>query len=139
MYIVISGGGKIAQALTQNLLADGHDVAVIEKREGVAEKLLQATDNQALVIVGDGCDKRYQGDAGMSRADVFVAATGDDDDNLVACQLARIAFGVPRAISRVNNPKNQGIFSKLGIEAICATLIISRMISEEATLTELLD
>ncbi|PKQ16521.1 MAG: TrkA family potassium uptake protein, partial [Actinobacteria bacterium HGW-Actinobacteria-7] len=51
-------------------------------------------------------DASYQEDAGVSRADVFVAATGDDDDNLVSCQLAKTAFGVPRAISRVNNPKN---------------------------------
>jgi len=68
---------------------------------------------------------------------VFVSSTGDDDDNLVACQLAKIAFGVPRAIARVNNPKNERIFNTLGIEAISSTTIISRMIEEEATVGDI--
>jgi len=79
----------------------------------------------------------YQEDAGVTAADVFVAATGDDDDNLVACQLARIAFGVPRAVARVNNPKNEHIFHALGIEAVSSTTIISRLIEEEATIGDI--
>lgn len=73
----------------------------------------------------------------MVRADIFVAVTGEDDDNLVSCQLARLAFDVPRAISRVNSPKNQQIFAKLGIEAISSTMIISNLIEEEATIGDL--
>jgi len=138
MYVVINGGGKIAQALALNLLDDGHDIAIIERHTDTAEKILMATDNQALVIVGDGTDKKYQDDAGSSRADVFVATTGTDEDNLISCQLARVVFEVPRLISRVSDPSNQSIFAQFGIEAICSTLIISRMISEEVSLRELL-
>ncbi len=137
MYIVINGGGKVASYLARTLLESGNDVALIEKRADVVEKLAQELPDRALIVRGDGCDASYQEDAGTARADVFVAATGDDDDNLVACQLAKVAFGVPRTVSRVNNPKNEHIFNKLGIEAISSTTIISRMIEEEATIGDI--
>lgn len=137
MYIVISGGGKVASYLAKTMLDSGHQVALIEKRASVAERLVAELPADALVVVGDGCDAQYQEDAGASRADVFVAATGDDDDNLVACQLVRVAFGTPRVLARVNNPKNERIFNALGIEAISSTTIISRMIEEEATIGDI--
>ncbi len=137
MFIVINGGGKVASYLAATLLANKHEVALIEKREDVVHKLLVELPEGALVIHGDGCDAQYQEDAGVARADVFVASTGDDDDNLVACQLAKVAFGIPRAVARVNNPKNEHIFNALGIEAISSTTIISRMIEEEATVGDL--
>ncbi|MDZ4168453.1 MAG: TrkA family potassium uptake protein [Coriobacteriia bacterium] len=137
MYIVINGGGKVASYLARTLAESGHDVAVIEKRADVVDKLVVELPRKVLVILGDGCDAAYQDDAGVSRADVFASVTGDDDDNLVACQLAKVAFGVPRAISRVNNPKNEHIFNALGIEAISSTTIISRMIVEEATVGDI--
>ena len=137
MYIVINGGGKVASYLAKTLVGSGHDVALIEKRAEIVEKLVAELPRQVLVIHGDGCDAAYQEDAGTGRADVFVASTGDDDDNLVACQLSRVAFGIPRAIARVNNPKNEHIFNALGIEAISSTTIISRMIEEEATAGDL--
>lgn len=132
MYIVVNGGGKVASYLARKLLENNHDVAIIEKREDVVDKLLNELPRRAMIILGDGCDASYQDDAGMARADVFLSVTGDDDDNLVACELAKVAFAVPRAISRVNNPKNEHIFQALGIEAISSTTIISRMIEEEA-------
>jgi len=137
VYIVVNGAGKVASYLARTLLDSGHDIALIEKREDVVEKLAQELPGRALIIMGDGCDAAFQEDAGVTRADVFVAATGDDDDNLVACQLAKVAFGVPRAVSRVNNPKNEHIFNALGIEAISSTTIISRMIEEEATVGDI--
>lgn len=137
MYVVINGGGKVASYLARTLLENGHAVALIEKREEIARKLLSELPGDPLIIHGDGCDSIYQEDAGVSRADVFVAATGDDDDNLVACQLAKIAFGVPRSVARVNNPKNEHIFNALGIEAISSTTIISRLIEEEATVGDI--
>lgn len=137
MYIVINGGGKVASSLAHTLIEKGHTVAVIEKRMEVAEKLAGELNGHGLIICGDGCDYQYQDDAGVGRADVFVAATGDDDDNLVSAQLAKAAFEVPRAISRVNNPKNQKIFNTLGIEAISSTQIISRMIEAETTIGDL--
>jgi len=137
VYIVINGGGKVASYLARTLIDSGHDVALIEKREDVVDKLSAELPSRTLIILGDGCDATYQEDAGMARADVFAAVTGDDDDNLVACQLARVAFGVPRAVARVNNPKNEHIFNALGIEAISSTTIISRMIEEEATIGDI--
>ncbi len=137
MYVVINGGGKVASYLAKQLLEHGHAVALIERREETARKLAAELPGNPLIILGDGCDSVYQEDAGVTRADVFVAATGDDDDNLVACQLAKIAFGVTRAIARVNNPKNEHIFHALGIEAISSTTIISRLIEEEATVGDM--
>ncbi len=137
MYVVINGGGKVASYLARQLLENGHSVALIEKREDIAHRLVAELPGRPLVIHGDGCDSVYQEDAGTSRADVFVAATGDDDDNLVACQLAKVAFGVPRSVARVNNPKNEHIFHALGIEAISSTTIISRLIEEEATVGDI--
>jgi len=137
MFIVINGGGKVASYLARTLLERGHNVALIEKRSEVAEKLVSELPGRPLIILGDGCDVQFQEDAGVGHADVFVAATGDDDDNLVSCQLAKTAFGVPRAVSRVNNPKNQHIFNALGIEAISSTMIIARMIEEESTIGDI--
>jgi trk system potassium uptake protein TrkA len=137
MYVVINGGGKVASYLARRLLDNNHAVAVIEKREEIAQRLVAELPGAPLIIQGDGCDSIYQEDAGVSRADVFVAATGDDDDNLVSCQLAKVAFGVPRTVARVNNPKNESIFHALGIEAISSTTIISRLIEEEATVGDI--
>src|SRR5574340_1168484 len=137
MYVVINGGGKVASYLARQLLENGHAVAVIEKREDIARKLVNELPGEPLIIFGDGCDSIFPEDAGVGRADVFVAATGDDDDNLVACQLAKVAFGVPRAVARVNNPKNEHIFHALGVEAISSTTIISRLIEEEATVGDI--
>jgi trk system potassium uptake protein len=137
MYIVINGGGKVGSYLARTMLESGHDVALIEKRAEIVDKLVGELPGRVLLIHGDGCDAAFQEDAGVGRAEVFVAATGDDDDNLVACQLAKVAFGLPRAIARVNNPKNEHIFNALGIEAISSTTIISRMIEEEATVGDI--
>lgn len=137
MYIVVNGGGKVGSYLARTMVDSGYDVALIEKRAEIVDKLVAELPGRVLVIHGDGCDAVFQDDAGVGRAEVFVAATGDDDDNLVACQLARVAYGVPRAIGRVNNPKNEHIFNALGIEAISSTTIIARMIEEEATVGDI--
>lgn len=132
MYIVINGGGKIAEYLATTMLNKGHDVAVIEKREVAAQHLAEVLPTRALVICGDGCDSVYQSDAGVAHADVFVATTGNDDDNLVSCEIADIVFKVPRAIARINNPKNERIFRMSGIESVSSTSIIAHIIEEEA-------
>lgn len=137
MFIVINGGGKVASYLANTMLERGHTIALIEKREAVAEKLAAELPKHPLIILGDGCDVTFQEDAGVGHADVFAAVTGDDDDNLVSCQLAKTAFGVPRCVARVNNPKNQHIFNALGIEAISSTSIIARMIEEETTVGDI--
>jgi trk system potassium uptake protein len=138
MYIVISGGGKVGSYLAHNLVKKGHGVAIIEKRPGVLQKLAEELPTEVLLIEGDGCDVKYQEDAGVGHADIIAAVTGDDDDNLVSCQLARARFAVKRTVARINSPKNEHIFHALGIEGISSTTIISRLIEEEATIGDII-
>lgn len=134
--IVIIGGGKVGSFLAVALARKDHQVVVIEKNEELCRRL--AAQAPAVVIHGDGCDLRYQEEAEVSQADVFAAVTGDDDDNLVACQLAKTYFGVPRTVARVNNPKNEPIFNKLGIDAISSTTVIAQLIEERTTVGEII-
>ena len=134
MYIVVHGGGKVGSYLASMFLKKGHDVAIIEKDRRRADELSAELRGRYLVINGDGCDSKYQEDAGIRRADVFVATTGHDDDNLVSCEIARRVFSVQRCIARVNSPKNMRIFRKLGIESVSSTSYIADLIEEE-TLT----
>ncbi len=132
MYIVIAGGGKIGSYLAAVLLKSGNEVAVIESKLSTADRLSIELQGRYMVIHGDGCDSRYQEDAGIRRADVFVATTGQDDSNLVSCEIAHSVFNVPRVIARVNNPKNIRIFRKVGIECVSSTTLIANLIEEEA-------
>lgn len=134
MYIAIVGGGKVGVYLANFLLNDGHEVALIEAKESVAKLLSETMQGPFLVICGDGCEVSRQEDAGVDHADIFVAATGRDEDNLAACEIANRVFEVQRCIARVNNPKNLRIFRRLGIESISSTALIARMIQEEAML-----
>ncbi len=137
MYVVINGGGKIGSYLGQVLVRKGHGVAVIEKRPEVLEKLAEELPTKVLLIEGDGCDIKFQEDAGVGHADVFVAVTGEDEDNLVSCQLAKVRFDVKRTLARVNSPKNEHVFHALGIEAISVTTLISRLIEEEMSIGDI--
>ena len=132
MYVVIAGGGKIGEYLANVLLESGNDVTIIEEDLETADRLSVVLQGRYLVIHGDGCDSKYQEDAGIRRADVFVATTGQDDDNLVSCEIAQRVFNVPRCIARVNSPKNLRIFHKVGIESVSSTTLIANMIEEEA-------
>jgi len=136
IYIVIGGGGKVGSFLARRLVERGHAVAVIEKNEKVCRAL--ACELNAIVIHGDACDYHYQEEAQMDRAHVFAAVTGDDDDNLVACQLARISFKVPGLVARVNNPENETIFNLMGIDAISSTTIIAQLIESMSTIEHII-
>ncbi|MBR5260294.1 MAG: NAD-binding protein [Eggerthellaceae bacterium] len=134
MYIVISGGGKVGTYLASVLLQSRNEVAVIEQDPERALNLSidLAGNRRLLVINGDGCDSRYQEDAGIRHADVFVATTGQDDSNLVSCEIAKRVFNVQRCIARVNNPKNLRVFRKTGIECVSSTTLIASLIEDEA-------
>lgn len=134
MYIVINGGGKIGEYLATVLLRDGHQVAVIEQNRRTADHLSAELTGQFIVINGDGCMSRYQEDADIRRADVFVSTTGQDDANLVSCEIATRVFNVPRCIARVNSPKNLRIFREVGIESVSSTTIIAKIIQEDTML-----
>ncbi len=134
MYIVIIGGGKLGAYLATTLLRDGHQIALVEKTEEGARRLSESIDGPCLVIHGDGCSATVQDDAGTHQADIFVAATGQDEDNLAACEIASRVYEVPRCIARVNSPRNLRIFRRMGIESVSSTALIAHMIQEEAML-----
>jgi trk system potassium uptake protein TrkA len=114
MYIIVIGGGKVGFYLAKELLEQGHEVLIIERD---ARKCAALEDELGEnVLQGDGCEVSTMTEAGMGRADVIVAVTGDDEDNLVVCQVAKHKFAVRRTIARLNNPKNEDIFRKLGID-----------------------
>ena len=136
MYVVLVGGGRIGRHIARDLSDAGHEVTVLEKLADRCEQLVAETD--VLVIEGDAGDVRYLEQAHVDRADVFVATTPEDEDNLVSCQLARIEFGVRRTIARVNTPKNVDIFEKLGIEAVSSTRLISELLENEFSVGELI-
>ena len=112
MYVVVVGGGNVGYYLTKELLAAGHEVVVIEEEAGRARQI--ADELGSIVVANDGCEGRYQAEAGMGRADVMAAVTGDDAVNLAACQIAKMRFNVPRSIARINDPKNEKLFRQLG-------------------------
>ncbi len=134
MYIVINGGGKVGEYLAQRMLKSGNEVAIIEKDARTADMLAHSLVGPFLVVCGDGCMSRYQADANIRKADVFVATTGQDESNLMSCEIANRTFNVPRVIARVNSPKNLRIFREVGIEAISSTTLIANIIEEDAML-----
>lgn len=130
MYIIVVGGGKVGYYLAKTLLSEGHEVLVVEKERKKSERI--AEELGSIVLRGDGCEASTLAEVGTSRADVVVAVTGDDEDNLVICQMAKRKFNVPRTIARINNPKNEHIFKLLGIDAtVSSTNVIMAQIEQE--------
>jgi trk/ktr system potassium uptake protein len=135
MYIVVIGGGKVGYYLTKALLAERHEVLLIE-RDYRRVKLIADDLGQGVVLRGDGAETATLERAGVSRADVVCAVTGEDEDNLVVCQVAKLHFNVNRTIARINNPKNEEIFIKLGIDVtVSATELILSLIEQEIPTT----
>jgi trk system potassium uptake protein TrkA len=112
-YAIIIGGGKIGYYLTRSLINRDFEVLLMEKLSTSYHKL--RNDLGDVVMLGDGCEPTTLKAAGVERADLIVAATGDDADNLVVCQMARHCFGRTKIIARVNNPDNEALFEKLGV------------------------
>jgi len=130
MYIIIAGGGKIGYYLSKALLDEGHEILVVEK--DAARRDFICGELGSICIRGDGCEAATLAEVGTGRADMFIAVTGDDEDNLVSCQVAKYKFNVPRTIARISNPKNESIFKKLGIDVtVSSTNIILEHIEEE--------
>jgi trk system potassium uptake protein TrkA len=149
MYIIIVGGGKVGYYLARELVKEGHEVLVLEKDRKAVDWLTDELGE--IVMTGDGCEIRTMAEAGMKRANVVVAVTGDDEDNLVICQMAKRKFGdgddednlvicqmakrkfgVPRTIARVNDPKHEDLFLQLGIDqAISSTRVIFNLLEQQ--------
>lgn len=131
MYIIIVGGGQVGYHLTRALLAEGHEVLVIEKNASVSQGIANELGS-SVVLHGDGCEVSVLTEAGTSRADMLVAVTGDDEDNLVACQVAKHKFAVGRTLARVRNPRHEALFRKLGVDVtVSSTSIILEHIEHE--------
>ncbi len=132
MYIIVVGAGKVGYYLAKELLEapEGHEVLVIEQDAAKCERVTQELGDIALR--GDGCEAATMEKAGFGRADMVIAVTGDDEDNLVVCQVAKAKFSVPRTVARINNPKNESIFKRLGIDTtVSATAAILAQIEQE--------
>ncbi len=120
MYIIIVGGGKVGYHLSRSLLESGHEVLLVEKNP-LRAAFLSDELGADHVWLGNGCDSSTFEQIGLNRADAVVAVTGDDEDNLVICLLAKKKFGVPRTIARINNPRNAKIFTRLGVDVTVST------------------
>ena len=130
MYIIIVGGGRVSYYLTKALLDEGHEVLIIERNATFCDII--NTELGSICVRGDGCEVSTLTEVGTGRADMFIAVTGDDEDNLVACQVAKHKFNVPRTIARIRNPQNEILFKKLGIDVtVSSTNIILEHIAEE--------
>jgi trk system potassium uptake protein TrkA len=130
MYLVVVGGGKVGYYLTKTLVNEGHEVLLIEKNPAKCEIFTERFGN--VVMNGDGAEAATLAAAGAARADVVVAVTGDDEDNLVICQMAKQRFHVGRTIARVNNPKNEELFRRLGIDVtVSQTNVILSLIEQQ--------
>jgi trk system potassium uptake protein len=130
MYIIIVGGGKVGYYLAKSLLNDEHEVLIIEKDKRKCDII--SAELGGVVMRGDGTDSIVMEEAGMKRCDLAIAVTGDDEDNLMICQMAKKKFDVKRTISRINNPKNEHIFRLLGIDhTVSVTDLILAQIERE--------
>ena len=130
MYIIVVGGGRLGYYLTKALLDEKHEVLVIEKDAAIS----QSINNElgSVCLRGDGCEAATLAQAGTGRADMLIAVTGEDEDNLVACQVAKYKFQVPRTIARVRNPRNEELFRQLGVDvAVSSTSIILEHIKHQ--------
>jgi trk system potassium uptake protein TrkA len=137
VFVLVIGGGKVGYYLTKELIGSGHEVVLMEKDKERANQI--ADEIGSVVISHDGCEGKYLAEAGANRADIVAAVTGDDEDNLVICQMAKHHFDVPRTIARVNNPKNEALFKHLGVdELISPTRMILGSIEQDIPVHELL-
>lgn len=130
MYILVIGGGKVGYYLTKTLINEGYEVFLVEKNP--VKCAIYTERFGSVVMQGDGAEAATLAAAGAARADVVIAVTGDDEDNLVISQMAKERFRVGRTIARVNNPKNEELFRKLGIDVtVSQTNVILSIIEQQ--------
>lgn len=134
MRVVVVGGGNIGRYLAVDLLDRGHEVLLCEREPSVVDELSQRTP-QLPVLRGDACAPPVMERAGAREADVVVAATGDDEDNLVVSLLAKQEYAVPRVLARVNHPTNEWLFDESwGVDlAVSPPHLLTALVEEEVT------
>jgi trk system potassium uptake protein len=133
MYIVVVGGGRVGYYLTKALLDEKHEVVLVEKEATICDAINEELGS--VCIRGDGSEVAILTDIGTNRADMLISVTGDDEDNLVACQIAKHYFKVPQTVARVLNPANATLFKKLGVDItiVSTNLILERIQAEVPT------
>lgn len=130
MYVVIVGGGKVGWNLARELIEKQHEVTLIE--EDRRRYLAIEEELEHAVQYGDGTEMWVLERAGIQRAELVVAVTGDDEDNILICQMAREKYDIQRTIARVNNPRNRSLFDLLDVApVVSATDLILRLIEHE--------
>jgi trk system potassium uptake protein len=130
MYAIIAGGGKVGFFLARELIEQGHEVLIIEQIAERAEFIANELGN--VVLRGNADEASTLAEAGAERADVVIAVTGDDEDNLVLLQVAKRRFGTQRTIARINDPRNEELFRMLGIDAtVNATQVMLSVLEQE--------
>lgn len=137
MKVLIVGAGKTLYFLCRSFTAKGYEVVIVNRDRQECTQL--ARQLSAMVVYGDGSDTAILKQAGAMDADVVLAITPNDQDNLVICQLAAIQFGVPRAIALANDPDNTEIFEKLGVSAFSTTHIVGSLIEQRAQLEQIMN
>jgi trk system potassium uptake protein len=131
MRVAIAGAGSVGTAIASDLRAGGHDVLLIEQDVDLVERIRDSLD--ITWVVADACEVSSLDAAGLATVDVVVAATGDDEDNLVVSLLAKQEFAVPRVVARVNHPKNQWLFTESwGVDVSVSTPQLITALVEEA-------
>jgi trk system potassium uptake protein TrkA len=131
MRVAIAGAGNVGLFIANDLAAGGHEVQIIEQSPDVRARSTAAPEVEWLVA--DACEVSSLRDAGLERCDVVIAATGDDEDNLVVSLLAKQEFGVPRVVARVNHPKNEWLFNEnWGVDISVSTPHLITALVEEA-------
>ncbi|MGH3103280.1 MAG: potassium channel family protein [Gaiellaceae bacterium] len=137
MYALVAGGGKVGANVLRTLLRIGHEATLIEQRHDRYERLEEEFEHQ--VQHGDATEIYVLERAGIARPpDLVLALTGDDEDNMIICQIAREKYGVEKVIARVNDPRNQDHFDLLGISpTVCATSSIMALVQHEVPEHEL--
>jgi trk system potassium uptake protein TrkA len=137
MYVIVVGAGNVGYYLAKTLMNAGHEVLLIE-RDKRRCALLQDELGE-MVMRGRGDEIHTMREAGADRADIVVACTGDDEDNLIISQIAKWYFNVPRTVARINDPRNESIFQQLGIDAtVSSTNIIYHLIEQEIETGEII-
>lgn len=130
MFIIVVGAGKMGLNLTRMLISEGHEVLLVEKDKTRYTELNAELGEH--VTLGDAAESDVLKKIGTNRANVVVAVTGDDETNLVICQMAKIMYMTPRTIARISNPKNEDIFSTLGVDNVVnTTKIVNSLIEKE--------
>jgi len=136
MRVIVVGSGKIAYFLARQFISKGYKVTIVSGEE--SESNLLSRRLKATILHGDGSDPQVLEDAGARQAEVVLALTSKDQDNLAVCQIARRMFRVPRTVGLVNDPENEEVFRKLGVSvAFSATQIIARILEERAGFEEI--